>query len=331
MIFFTSKKSILWIMAIITLLAASTSSGAGKTTHKGEDSTPLTFTVNEYLTAKPHFTLPFYLFNGHIMIDGAVNGRRGKFMFDTGTEFPFFLNNHYLTLAKDKFIGQGHAASGQKIVIYTQTRTIATIEIADQIHFKNVSALPHNDWTFLEQAYTPNFLGMIGHGFNRNYLFVMDYDAQTITFHALNQDKDVLASVVDPSRVMATLAFTPTGVDGKMPEIELRIGDTIITAFFDTGNSGSLELTESMKKTLEDQGNLTLTSKEHMYGTYETHVSGILKGIRYGSQDLHDASNLTFKIGKQNRLGLGYHFLKNYISVWDYKNRTLTLLKRSII
>lgn len=315
-------------MAIITLFAATTSSGAEKNTPKVEETTPLTFTFNEYLATMPHFTLPFYLFNGHIMIDGAVNGRRGKFMFDTGTEFPFFLNNHYLSLSKDKFIGQGHAASGQKIVIYSQTLSIANIEIADQIRFKNVSDLPHSDWTFLEQAYTPNFLGMIGHGFNSNYLFVMDYDAQTITFHALNQDKHVLASVVDPSRVMATLAFTPTGVDGKMPEIELRIGDSTITAFFDTGNIGSLELTESMKKTLEDQGSLTLTSKEHTYGTYETHVSSILKGIRHGSQDLHDASNLTFKIGKQNRLGLGYHFLKNYISVWDYKHRTLTLLKR---
>ena len=39
----------------------------------------------------------------------------------------------------------------------------------------------HADWSFLEQAYTPHFLGSIGHGFNRNYLFVIDYEAQTIT------------------------------------------------------------------------------------------------------------------------------------------------------
>ncbi len=329
MISITLKKPILWAMTIIALFAATTPSGSEKTMHKAEDTPQPTFNFNQYLVAKPHFTLPFYLFNGHILIDGAVNGRRGKFLFDTATEFPFLLNNHFLSLSKDKLIGQGYATSGQKIVIYTQTRAIANIEIANQIRFKNVPSLPHNDFSFIEQAYTPNFLGMIGHGFNNNYLFMIDYDAQTIEFHGLNQDKAVLASLVDPSRVIATLAFTPTGVDGKMPEIELRMGDITINAFFDTGSAGSLELTESMKKTLEDRGNLILTAREHSYGSYETHVSATLKGISYGTQDLHDASNLTFKIGKQNLLGLGYHFLKNYISVWDYKHHTLTLLKPS--
>ncbi len=45
------------------------------------------------------------------------------------------------------------------------------------------------------------------------------------------------------------------------------------------------------------------------------------------AQALHDARNLDFKTGSKNRLGLGYHFLKNYISVWDYSRRTLTLLR----
>ena len=52
----------------------------------------------------------------------------------------------------------------------------------------------------------------------------MDYDTQTITFHTLNQDKEVVTGIVDPSLVIATLTFIPTGVDGKMPEVELRIG-----------------------------------------------------------------------------------------------------------
>ena len=90
MISFALKKSILWIVATITLFAATTSSGAEKPTCKGEVSPQCAFSFNEYLIAKPRFTLPFYLFNGHIMIDGAVNGRRGKFMFNTGTEFPIF-------------------------------------------------------------------------------------------------------------------------------------------------------------------------------------------------------------------------------------------------
>jgi hypothetical protein len=44
------------------------------------------FAHNQYLVSQQQFTLPFYLFNGHRLIDGAVNGRPGKFLFDTSTQ-----------------------------------------------------------------------------------------------------------------------------------------------------------------------------------------------------------------------------------------------------
>ena len=317
-----AKTLCVWIVATAALFSSSISSAAGQP----ENGSPAV-AFNEYRAGQPRFTLPFYLFNGHILIDGAVNGRAGKFMFDTGTEFPFFLNNHFLSLARDQLVFQGHAGSGQEMLIYRQNAPVASIEIAGQIRFENTPALLHADWSFLEQAYTPHFLGTIGHGFNRNYLFVIDYEAQTITFHALDQDEGVLASVIDPARVVTTLAFTPVGVDGKMPELELQIGDETITTFFDTGSHGTLELTEPMKKALEERGYLKLAASEHTYGTYQTHTRVTLQGLRHGAQMLHDARNLDFKTGSKNRLGLGYHFLKNYISVWDYSRRTLTLLR----
>jgi hypothetical protein len=156
---------------------------------------------------------------------------------------------------------------------------------------------------------------------------VIDYEAQTIAFHAFNQSKTVLASVIDPARVVATLEFTPTGVDGKMPEVALRIGDKTIKASFDTANLGSLELTEAMKNELVASGELILTPRKYTYGLQEPHVSANVQGLNYGPQTLQDARNLTFKIGKTNQLGLGYHFLKNYISVWDYQNSRITLLR----
>ncbi len=33
-------------------------------------------------------------------------------------------------------------------------------------------------------------------------------------------------------------------------------------------------------------------------------------------------------IGKVNELWLGYQFLKHYASAWDYKNKTISLLKQ---
>lgn len=286
-----------------------------------------TVASNEFLVGPPRFTLPFYLFNGHIMIDGAVNGRRGKFMFDTGTEFPFFLNNHYLGLAKDQFIARGSAGSGQEMVLYQQTAPIDSIELGQEIRLEKVAGLPHADWDFLEQAYTPLFLGSIGHGFNKQSLFIIDYARQTIAFHRLDQPLEVLAKVVDPARLVTLFDFTPVGVDGKMPEVELHVGDEPITTYFDTGNPGSLELTESMKDILVQRGDLILARSEYSFGQYEPRVYARLKRLNHAGQALHDADNLSFTIGPRNRIGLGYHFLKQYVSAWDYPQQTLLLLQ----
>jgi len=314
------------LFCVATSFAKDESSRSSSRTTEGPQKSR--FSLNQYLVGQPQFTLPFHLFNGHMLIDGAVNGRAGKFLFDTGTEFPFFLNNHFLSLSKDSLVGRGHTGSGQEMVLYRQDAPVLRIDIADQIHFENMPTQIHTDWGFLEQAYSiPSFLGSIGHGFNQNYLFVIDYDAQTIVFYAQNQKKSALTYVVNPARVVSTLKFTPTGVDGKMPEVELHIGNEAITAFFDTGNQGSLELTQTVKNSLEKQGYLSLLSSEYAYGIREPNTRATLKGLHYDSHLLNDANHLFFKIGSKNRLGLGFNFMKNYVTVWDYKHQTLTLLR----
>ena len=107
----------------------------------------------------------------------------------------------------------------------------------------------------------------------------------------------------------------------------MLVANETITTFFDTGNQGSLELTETTRNSLEKHGHLSLLSSEYAYGMHQTNTRAHLKDLRYGPDSLHDAQNLSFKTGTKNRLGLGFHFLKNYISVWDYKRQTLTLLK----
>ena len=56
-------------------------------------------------------------------------------------------------------------------------------------------------------------------------------------------------------------------------------------------------------------------------------MRGTLQGLSYSAQPLGEIRNLLFTSGTRDRVGLGYHFLKNYITVWDYSRRTLTLLK----
>ncbi|HWS28153.1 MAG TPA: hypothetical protein VN259_16450 [Xanthomonadales bacterium] len=287
------------------------------------------FQPNAYHAGPAAFTLPFHLVNGHIFIDGAVDGRRGKFMFDTGTEFAFFLNNHFLPLRKQALVARGHAGSGQEMVLYRQRKPLAGVEIGKALRFDKLEGFLHTDWSFLEEAYgIPAFLGSIGHGLNRNYAFVIDYDLQTIEFHPFDANGTAPTLAVDPERVVARLAFTTTGVDGKMPELAMRLGGYPVTAFFDTGNPGSLELTRSTQAALQHKGLLQLTDMDHVYGSYQAFRRADVSGLRHAETALVDLRNLSFTEAKADRIGLGYQFLKHYISVWDYQGRTLTLLRR---
>lgn len=279
--------------------------------------------------APPTFTLPFLLLNTHIMIDGTVNGIKGRFLFDTGTEFAFFLNNDTLPLAKDQLVAKGQTASGQAMAIYRQNAPIAELTVGEQLHFTKLQGQLHSGWGFLQDAYGMNsFLGSIGHGFSRNYQFTIDYDQQTIAFQAPEQPEATLPGSFAPCDIIARLDFIPSGVDGKIPEVTLQIGKQAITGFFDTGNPGSLELTEATRDQLAEEGLLTLASSEHAYGIHDPHQRANLNGLYAGQVALADLRNLTFTTGQRNRLGLGYQFLKHYISVWNAKNRTITLLKR---
>jgi len=123
---------------------------------------------NNYSDSKLDFTLPFHLIDGYIFIDGQVNGKKGKFMFDTGTPFAFFLNHHFVPLAKDKYLSAGQAASGQSIVLHTQNRAVS-IKLADQIQFDGLKSVPHSNFDFIQNNVMDKFLGMAGHGFNKNY------------------------------------------------------------------------------------------------------------------------------------------------------------------
>jgi len=37
---------------------------------------------------------------------------------------------------------------------------------------------------------------------------------------------------------------------------------------------------------------------------------------------------LRLEVGEENQLVLGYQFLKNYVTAWNYQDQTITLLKR---
>ncbi len=281
---------------------------------------------NNYSVNKLDFTLPFHLIDGYIFIDGQVNKKKGKFMFDTAASFAFFLNNHFIPLAKDNYLSKGYTGSGQLLVLHTQNQPVS-VNLTEQIKFAKLKSLPHSNFNFIENAVVKSFLGITGHAFNKDYLFIINYDDQTIEFHSLKQNDKSLSHYIDNNRIIAILPFIAKD-DGRKPELEFLIGTQKVTGIFDTGNPGSLTLTQDMKTRLENEGYLSVEKKDYSYGRYEPHLSCTLRKLMFNGHALNDIHNIQLRIGNKNELWLGYQFLKSYISVWDYKNKIITLLER---
>ena len=68
--------------------------------------------------------------------------------------------------------------------------------------------------------------------------------------------------------------------------------------------------------------------KNQLYAPNESALYCTIKKLRFENQALEDIHHVQLEIGKENKIGMGYQFLKNYVSAWNYKDKTITLLKR---
>lgn len=273
-------------------------------------------------TIPAHFTLPFHLVNGYILIEGQVDQRRGRFMFDTGTEPLFLFNRHVVPLRQDAFMGQGQAASGQPVVVYRQHAPV-NAALTGGLRFDGLQDVPHGDFAFLEAAISHEFLGFLGFGFSRDYEFAINYDEQTIVFNALAANKPATHG----HKLLLEMPCTPTGSGGKMPELQLQVGEINLTGFFDTGNPGTLELRSETRAALEAAGLLRVEMASYANGVPDPHQRAALSGLSVQGVPLSKVYNLRFSPAEQDRIGLGYQFLKHYVSVWNYRAKTITLLQ----
>jgi hypothetical protein len=283
---------------------------------------------NDYSQNPAPFTLPFHLVDGYILVDGQVNDTVGRFLFDTATPWGFFLNHAHVPLGKDTFLQMGHAGSGQEMPLYRQDTPIAAIALADQIAFQNLEGMIHTDWSFTAANLGTDFLGSVGHEFHRNYLYTIDYDRQLIQFYPFDQAEALLADYEAAGRLVAQIKSIDTE-DMLKPRFDLTLGTETLHGFWDTGNLGSLELTASAKVALEAAGLLTLEAGEFVYGVRESSTRANIIGLRLGDQPLADLRNLTFTLGDDNELGMGYQFLKHYITLWNYQDQTFALIRPS--
>lgn len=282
--------------------------------------------IDDYNLEINKIELPFHLIDGFIMVDGEVNEKKGKFLFDTGTPFGLLLNNHFLDLQKKELIASGNANSGQNLDIYVDSAH--KIKIGTQVNYAQLQTVPNSDFSFIEKGIEHDFLGFIGFDFIKNYEFIIDYDYQIITLYKLDKNGSAVCPYTLTNTEIVKLPFTTTK-QKQIPIVAINIGQISIKTRFDTGNQGSINLNNSTLNQLLQQEIIHKGNEGSRYGeTQDNSETYTINQLSYGLTSLLPVKNFYFTESSENDLGFGYQFLKNYLTIWNFQKKIITLLQK---
>jgi hypothetical protein len=262
------------------------------------------------LASEP-IVLPFMNIGGYIMINGSVDGIRGKFMFDSGTPFEFFFNNNKVNLVSDEFVSSGQAGSGQPITVFKQQKSVLVDLFYNAIR-QECNEVMHTDFYFIQKGISSDFIGMIGGGSRK--IFSIDYKLNEVVIY-------------DSLPIIGDEYIKLTVINSHLPEVSLEVNGVGISGYFDTGNLGSLMLTKETELILRNAGYLNVTKSSWFNGEPVNLNIASIYNIKYHETDLGEVEQLIFKSGDTNRLGLGYSFLKAKKSIWDLENSTIYIAR----
>lgn len=270
-------------------------------------------------TCSLHFSVVKYF----PMIDAKVNGIKGKLMFDTGDGDGFSFNDHLVAQAGGLETGRGFVGSGQSYAVFRYD-TIQQVEIGNQV-FINKGPVRGNNMSFLEQV-APDFLGFLGYKFFKDYIFKMDYKKGVITFYKSTPDRQ---DFLRGEKLIATLDFEI----GKLPNhplVHLKVGGIELLGHFDTGQLGGIYLSDSLQTILIARDVLIPGTQPRVAALrnieFQNGFTASLDEVNYFPPAQASGFKAAIGIKDEFTLSLGYSFLRQYKTVWDYTKHKLYLL-----
>ena len=278
-----------------------------------------------------HVSLPITVLNDFVFLHAEVNGTQGKMMFDTGTPEALVLNDHFLKeLGPGKNAGQARVGSGQTYTI-TIRNCVHAVSVSG---FQNgdVPSVESDDLGFMEKDITPDFLGSVGYQAFAGYTFELDYARRRLAFEKNARGKR--PTLLDGEKVLATLPFT-TRRRPNSPLISAEVGGKTFIGTLDTGQSGSLEMNDSLRKSLVKAGILTPLPGKDEDGSvvYRVKDLELTPGIHINlpAMTIAPPGSLSDKgigITEQAVIHLGFQMLSQFKTVWDWPNGTIYILMR---
>ena len=264
-------------------------------------------------------TLPLVMVREFPFIEGEIAGIKGKFMLDTGMQDGLVINDHRVPIAGGSKIGTGHFGSGQTYEVRLHS-AIHNIRIGGT-HYPRVSSVRSQDARMLEKI-TPDFLGWVGYGFFSGYAMKIDYQHLEVTFYEEGPDRFLAGE-----KLVAALPFETRKLP-NIPLIRARIGDVDAIISLDTGLYGSLNIGEERRRRLLDGGQLSRTEDPDTFDLTGVRIADKIDVSAPGIEveEGPSASAAPVGITEDTELELGFVFLQNFKTVWDYRDKQIYLL-----
>lgn len=263
--------------------------------------------------------LPIVMVREFPFVEGEVAGVRGKLMLDTGMQEALVINDHRVPLVGGTRTGTGFFGSGQTFDIRRHA-AVDGIRIG-RLHVARASNVQSQDARMLEKI-TPDFLGWIGYGFFKDYALKMDYRRSEATFY-----KEGPRRYLQGEKVIAVLAFETRKLPNH-PLLKAKIGGVDAIVSLDTGMDGALMISNARKAQLIADGHLKPAMEPDEYDLASVRVADAitidLPALEVGEGPSPAAKSIG--ISEDTELELGYAFLKQYKTVWDFRKKRLYLL-----
>ena len=274
--------------------------------------------------------LRFSVYQHYPFIETIINGIKGKLMFDTGSGFGLTVNDVAIPLKNGKTTGHGFTGSGQSFDTH-EYDTVQTVKLGDGLTITNGGPVAGFDISFMN-VITTDILGMIGYKFFEGYLFKLDYKQGFITFYKNSAQRQKTKDFLKGEKVIGVIHFEHRKLV-NIPILSVVSESDTLAVAFDTGQLGTLYLTDELKKQWLDKGHLILANDGSPLARLKSMT--LPGGLRITPGDVHSfppknaaAHNQSIGITETNSLVLGYSFLSQYKTVWDYDQRKIYLLEK---
>lgn len=264
--------------------------------------------------------LPIVMIGEYPFVEASINGINGKLMLDTGYEGALTVNDHRVPIRDGRTIGTGFFGSGQTFEVKLVPR-LDNVRVA-HLRFDRVSNVTTQDARLLESI-TPDFIGWLGYTAFATHVLELDYLRLRATFHAPGrlQTGDV--------RVVADLPYETRRLPNH-PLIAGTVGDLNVLTSWDTGQYGSLYTTETAKAQLLADGRLVPSATDA--DAFD------LVGLELGGRPMPTIAGVSVEtapspsarakgVTEAHELVLGYAFLRQFRTLWDFPRRRILLLE----